>query len=240
MAHPAFVRPGLALVAAYRHCQQENPERLNELIAALVFDDAERDDLFHFTATPDVQGLSRDDPRYERAVLAATLNESKVIANNDPEEVRFNVFQSLQYLADWLCGNGCVALPATMRNAKGENVFVRIMDDLATTERSRWEVWAEIHHGRFSREDFEKILQEEMEFIRTDQDTTSRRIEIRYRGEAVKWYPVAERIVRQLMTDSDPVEFVSELLLSFTFDVVRNADDPWQAAMVLCPGKYRG
>ena len=58
--------------------------------------------------------------------------------------MRYNIFQALQYLADWLCGNGCVALPAKLINQTGEDVFVRIMDDLATTERSRWELWAEV------------------------------------------------------------------------------------------------
>ena len=74
-----------------------------------------------------------------------------MIANDDPEEVRYNIFQALQYLADWLCGNGCVALPATMTNTAGETVFVRIMDDLATTERSRWGLWHEVHYGRVAK-----------------------------------------------------------------------------------------
>ena len=60
---------------------------------------------------PDVEGLPADDPLYLRGVLAADLKESDVIANNDEAEVRYNIFQALQYLADWLCGNGCVAYP---------------------------------------------------------------------------------------------------------------------------------
>ena len=59
-----------------------------------------------------------------------------MVANDDPEEVRYNVFQALQYLADWLSGNGCVALPAKLKLGT-KPVFVRVMDDLATTERSR-------------------------------------------------------------------------------------------------------
>ena len=64
-------------------------------------------------------------------------------------QVRYNIFQALQYITDWLGGNGCVALPASLTNKSGKKVFVRIMDDLATTERSRWELWAEVraHHG---------------------------------------------------------------------------------------------
>ena len=46
-----------------------------------------------------------------------------------------------------------------------------IMDDLATTERSRWELWAEVHHGRVSLEDFERWLKDEALFIQANQDT---------------------------------------------------------------------
>lgn len=240
VAHPAFVRPGLALVRAYQR-GEENPgdESLIELIKTLVTNPAELEPLLDFVRRPDVPGLPRDDPRYPRAVLAATLGESNVIANHDPAEVRYNIFQAVQYLASWLAGDGCVALPATMTNAEGEKVFVRIMDDLATTERSRWELWAELNHGRFAVADFEKILAEELAFIRAGQETPTKRIAVRHEGEAARWYGIAERLLRQLVTDPDPVEFVSELLLPFTLDAVREASDPWATANDLCPGKFR-
>ncbi|CAN0594658.1 unnamed protein product, partial [Laminaria digitata] len=136
VAHPAFVRTGLALVEAWRR----GKDTLTALIKALVPDPAEHVPLLDFVFSEDIKGLDTNDPRYLRSVLAATIEVSDVIANDDPEEVRYNVFQALQYLCDWLCGNGCVALPTTMDNAKGETVFVRVMDDLATTERSRWEL----------------------------------------------------------------------------------------------------
>lgn len=239
VAHPAFVRPGLALVRAYQR-GQENPadDSLVRLIHALTTNPAERDRLIEFVNRPDAPGLPRDDPRYPRAVLAATMGESDVIANNDPAEVRYNVFQAIQYLASWLTGDGCVALPATMTNAAGETIFVRIMDDLATTERSRWELWAELNHGRFSIDAFENILAEELTFIRAGQETPTKRIAVRCEAEAQRWYPIAEKILRQLVTAPDPVEFVSELLLPFTLDAVRSAPDPWQTARVLCPGKF--
>lgn len=239
VAHPAFVRPGLALVRAYQR-GQENPgdDSLVRLIHALTTNPGERDRLMEFVNRPDAPGLPRDDPRYPRAVLAATMGESDVIANNDPAEVRYNVFQAIQYLASWLTGDGCVALPATMTNAAGKTIFVRIMDDLATTERSRWELWAELNHGRFAVDAFEKILAEELAFIRTGQETPTKRIAVRCEGEAERWYPIAERLLRQLVTAPDPVEFVSELLLPFTLEAVRAAPDPWQTANALCPGKY--
>ena len=172
-------------------------------------------------------------------MLAADIAESDVIANNDEHELRYNIFQALQYLTDWLCGNGCVALPAQMMNAKREGVLVRVMDDLATTERSRWELWAEVNHGRVSVHEFERLLASEIDFIQSDSATSVKRVAVKWEGEAARWYPIAVNILRQLVTDPNPVEFVPELTLPFTFDFVRNALDPWSLVVELCPGRYR-
>ncbi|MDP2313479.1 MAG: hypothetical protein Q8P41_11285 [Pseudomonadota bacterium] len=240
VAHPDFVRIGIALVEAWRR-QERSPadDTLVRLVRALVPDPVEQAPLLAFVAGPDAPGLAEDDPRYRRAVLAAELGGSDVIANHDPEEVRYNVFQAVQYLADWLCGNGCVALPATMRNARGETVNVRIMDDLATTERSRWELWAELRHGRVDLALFDRILDEELAFVRAGIDTPRKRVQVRWEGDAARWYPLAARILRQLVTEPEPPEFVTELILPFTFDLVRDAADPWAKARELCPGRYR-
>lgn len=234
VAHPDFVRVGIALVEAWR----QGPDVLDRLVSALVTAPEELARLRAFIAGADVAGLSEADPRYLRAVLAAELGLSERIANHDLEEVRYNVFQALQYLADWLVGNGCVALPATLRTATGEQVFVRIMDDLATTERSRWELWAELHHGRVSRADFERILAEEVAFIQEHRADPTRRTQVRWEGEAARWYPIGVQLLRQLVLDPQPPEFATELLLPFTFDVVRGAAEPWEAARRLCPGRY--
>jgi len=240
VAHPDFVRVGIALVEAWRRHEQDPDEddSLERLIRALVPDEGECEPLLTFVRGPDVHGLEDGDPRYQRAVLAAELGGSDVIANDDPTEVRYNLFQALQYLADWLSGNGCVALPASMRKANGDKVFVRIMDDLATTERSRWEVWAEVHHGRISRAMFESLLAEEVAFLEGDQELPDKRPQVRWQGEAARWYPIAVKLLRQLMTSATPPEFATELLLPFTFDVIRSAPDPWAAACELCPGHF--
>lgn len=234
VAHPDFVRPGIALVRAWRRYEADPEDgALRELVCALIPDPAEQAPLLRFVFGPDVPGLDPSDPRYPRAVLAATLPVSPVIANDDPEEVRYNVFQALQYLADWLLGNGCVALPAALRSAGGEPVFVRIMDDLATTERSRWELWHEVQHGRVPRERFERILAEEVAFLRRGGEEGGRRVQIPWAGEAARWYPVAVRILRGLVLSPEPPEWVSAWLLPFTFPVVRDAEDPWEAAVSL-------
>lgn len=239
VAHPDFVRPGIALVEAYRRWEDDpEDETLDELIRQLVPDPVEHEPLLEFVHGEDVPGLDRSDPLYLRGVLAADVEKSDVIANDDPEEVRYNVFQALQYLADWLSGNGCVALPSVMEDADGTEVFVRVMDDLATTERSRWEVWAEVHHGRVSVETFDRILEEELDFIREGRRSQNKRVQVGWHGETARWYPVAARLLRQIVTADDPPEFVSELLLPFTLDPIRQADDPWSAATELCPDKY--
>lgn len=239
VAHPAFVRPGLALVEAFRRSQESSDDQLLvEVVEALVTDESESRLLIEFIRSPDIAGLDEADPLYERSVLAASIETSDVIANNDPEEVRYNIFQALQYLTDWLCGNGCVALPASMKNSQGNDVFVRIMDDLATTERSRWELWAEIHHGRVSKALFENILAEEVDFIRNDRRTETKRVEVRWNGDSEKWYPVAIKLLRQLVTSSQPVEFATELLMPFTFDLIRDSNDPWATAKQFCPETY--
>ena len=239
VAHPDFVRLGIALVEAWRrYARDPNDGSLAALVTALVPDPVEQGPLLRFVYGEDVPGLDESDPRYARAVLAATLPVSPVIANDDPEEVRYNVFQALQYLADWLLGNGCVALPATLRNARCQKVFVRIMDDLATTERSRWELWHEVTHGRVSVALFEQILAEEVTFLRSNGEDATRRVQVRWEGDAAVWYPIAVKLLRQLVLTKEPPEFVPELLLPFTFPMVREAADPWSAARMLCPGRY--
>jgi hypothetical protein len=118
-----------------------------------------------------------------------------------------------------------------MTNRAGEVVFVRVMDDLATTERSRWELWHELHYGRVSLALFEQILAEEVDFIRADRETPTKRVQVRWAGEAARWYPVAIDLLRRLVLDPDPPEFASELMLPFTFSCVRDAADPMAAAV---------
>ncbi len=239
VAHPDFVRVGIALVEAWRRRDNDGTDpSLHALVRALIPDEADQEPLLRFIDGDDVAGLEPDDPRYPRSLLAADIAVSELIPNDHPDEVRYNVFQALQYLAAWLTGVGCVALPAAMRDASGNAVFVRIMDDLATTERSRWELWAEVHHGRVSIETFERVLQEELAFIRAGEDGQTRRAQVRWEGENAAWYPIAAALLHQLVTDPDPVEFVPELMLPFTFPVIREAADPWRTARELCPGRF--
>jgi malate synthase len=234
VAHPDFVRIGIALVEAWRRRERDPADRsLQALVGALFSDARDREVMERWLDREDPPSLDTNDPRYARAVLAADLGVSSVIRNDDPDEVRYNLFQAVQYLADWLGGNGCVALPASLRDDDGNAVFVRIMDDLATTERSRWEVWAEVHHGRVAREEVAAWMDDIVGFLRADQDTESRRIQVRWQGDAARWYPVATKLLVALVTTPNPPEFVTEWCLPFTFPQIREAADPWAAAVDL-------
>jgi len=232
VAHPDFVRLGLALVQGWKHLRNGDAAPLEELVKALVVP-AHHREMLAFLHGPDVQGLDIRDAMYPRSLLVADEKESHFIANNNPEEIRYNIFQSLQYLADWLCGNGCVALPATIHG-----VAVRVMDDLATAERSRWEVWHELHHGRFDIEQFIRIAHEEMRFIQKDLSTSSKIVQVKWNERTRKWYPVAMHLMLHLMSSQQPVEFASQLLLPFTLDSIREQPDPLRAAMAIEPCKY--
>jgi len=232
VAHPDFVRLGMALIEAWKFHEQGDSSKLKTMIKSLLNEKYHKE-IFDFTFGKDIQGLDVNDPLYARSLIVADIKESTYIANNHPDEIRYNVFQSLQYLTDWLSGNGCVALPTQI-----EGIPARVMDDLATAERSRWEVWHELHHGRFFMEEFLKIAHEEMHFIRKDLSNDKKIVQVKWTERTEKWYPVALNLMIHLMTNDQPVEFASELLLPFTLDSIRNSQDPWLAVTKIDPAKY--
>lgn len=232
VAHPDFVRLGLAIAEAWKQYSLGSETALRTLIAELVKPSYQQE-ILTFIEKDDIQGLDTDSPEYVRSLIVADIKESDFIPNNHPDEIRYNVFQSLQYLTDWLSGNGCVALPAVVNG-----VAVRVMDDLATAERSRWEVWHEIYHKRFSLEDFLVIVHEEMNFIRRDLSDSKKIVQVKWNEKSAKWYPVAKHLMIQLMTSRRPVEFATELLMPFTIDAIRNADDPLIAIQKFESKKY--
>lgn len=233
VAHPDFVRIGIALVEGWKQYQSGDKSKLTTLVKELL-DEKFHQEILEFIDGPDIEGLDINHPLYKRSLLVADMKESTFIANNHPDEIRYNIFQSLQYLTDWLSGNGCVALPADIGG-----IPVRVMDDLATAERSRWEVWHEIHHGRFSTNEFLKIAHEELHFIRKDLSDSKKIVQVKWDERTALWYPVAMNLMIKLMTDQSPVEFATELLLPFTIDSIRSAKDPWAEAVRIDPDKYK-
>lgn len=233
VAHPDFVRLGLALVEAWKFHKHGDSSKLEKMVKSLLKEEHHQE-ILGFIHGQDIQGLDRNDPMYARSLIVADMKESSYIANNHPDEIRYNVFQSLQYITDWLSGNGCVALPAMVAGTP-----VRVMDDLATAERSRWEVWHEIRHGRFSIDEFLKIAHEEFNFIRRDQSNEKKIVQVKWDERTEKWYPVALNLMIKLMTDHEPVEFATQLFLPFTMSEVRNAQDPWAAVVKLDDEKFK-
>jgi malate synthase len=63
--------------------------------------------------------------------------------------LRNNVSVGIQYLAAWLRGNGAVAIN-------------NLMEDAATAEISRSQIWQWLHHGRTDADDVRRITEEEM------------------------------------------------------------------------------
>lgn len=232
VAHPDFVRLGLALVAAWKFHKNGDSSKLDTLVTSLL-EEKYYKEVLAFIHGPDIKGLDKDDPMYARKLIVADVKESDYIANNHPDEIRYNVFQSLQYITDWLTGNGCVALPTTVGG-----VPARVMDDLATAERSRWEVWHEIYHGRFSVEDLIRIAHEELHFIRKDLSDAKKIVQVKWDERTARWYPVALNLMLKLMTDKTPVEFATQLFLPFTMESLRAAENPWAKALELDSEKF--
>ncbi|HSI97014.1 MAG TPA: hypothetical protein VK926_01520, partial [Gaiellaceae bacterium] len=61
--------------------------------------------------------------------------------------VRANVSVGIRYLAAWLSGVGAAAID-------------NLMEDAATAEISRSQIWQWVHHGRVPREDVEGVVEE--------------------------------------------------------------------------------
>ncbi|MCX6117849.1 MAG: serine hydrolase [Proteobacteria bacterium] len=233
VAHPDFVRLGLAIVESWKQYQSGQKESLRVLISEIFLPDYQSE-LLKFIDSPDIEGLNKNDPNYVRKLIVADIKESDFIPNHHPDEIRYNVFQSLQYLTDWLSGNGCVALPTIV-----DGIPVRVMDDLATAERSRWEVWHEIRHQRFSLAEFIKIAHEEMRFIRKDLSNATKIVQIKWNEQTEKWYPVAFKLMLKLMTDPHPPEFATELLMPFTVSEIRDAKNPWDQATKIAADHFK-
>jgi malate synthase len=64
-----------------------------------------------------------------------------------PAGVRANIEVTLRYLSAWLSGTGAVAIND-------------LMEDAATAEISRGQLWQWLHHGRVSRREVDAVVEE--------------------------------------------------------------------------------
>ncbi len=94
----------------------------------------------------------RDDVNVDpKELLDAASTPGQITENG----LRVNVNVGFQYISYWLGGRG----------AAGIN---NLMEDAATAEISRTQIWHWIRHGKFSRERVVQVLDEEMERIRVE------------------------------------------------------------------------
>jgi malate synthase len=167
--HGAFAMGGMAALIPSR----KDPEA-NERAIQAVKADKEREAKAGFDGTwvahPDVVGVATaafdavlgerpnqiDRQRDDVNVTAADLLDAASTPGEITEAgLRNDVNVGFQYISYWLGGRG----------AAGIN---NLMEDAATAEISRSQVWQWIRHGRFDRDYVRKILDEEMAKIRAE------------------------------------------------------------------------
>jgi malate synthase len=86
--------------------------------------------------------------------------------------LRNDVAVALRYLTAWLDGTGAVAI-------------FNLMEDAATAEIARSQVWQWIRHGRFERTEVERVIGEEVDRLRSELDDDRRVDEARELFERV-------------------------------------------------------
>ncbi len=149
---------------------------VNEIALAKVREDKEREAAQGFDGTwvahPDLVSVAYEAfdavlgerpnqierRRDDVSVTGADLLDVAATPGEISEEgLRNNVSVGIQYLAAWLRGSGAVAI-------------FNLMEDAATAEISRSQIWQWLHHGRISEEDVRRITEEEVEKLGPDFD----------------------------------------------------------------------
>ena len=165
-ARGAFAMGGMAALIPSR-----KDEEANKRAIAAVREDKEREAKAGFDGTwvahPDIVDVSLeafdavlgdkpnqiDKRRDDVEVTAEQLLDAGATPGDITEEgLRNNVSVGFQYISYWLGGRG----------AAGIN---NLMEDAATAEISRSQIWQWVRHGKFTRDDVRRILDEETQKI---------------------------------------------------------------------------
>src|SRR3954452_22210052 len=165
----AFAMGGMAAQIPSRKDEQANKEAL-----AAAKADKEREAAAGFDGTwvahPDVVSTAMaafdavlgdkpnqiDKQRPDVCVAPEQLLDAEATPGEITEEgLRNDVSVGFQYISFWLGGRG----------AAGIN---NLMEDAATAEISRSQIWQWIRHGKFTREHVAQVLEQEMDKIRAD------------------------------------------------------------------------
>jgi malate synthase len=123
---------------------------------------------------PNQLEVLRDDVKPDAAAL---LNVSATPGQVTEDGLRNDISVALQYTAAWLSGAGAVAI-------------YNLMEDVATAEIARSQIWQWLRHDRFSSEQVQRITAEEMAKL----------------GDG---YEAAHGIVQQVLTSDEFVEFLT-------------------------------
>jgi malate synthase len=130
---------------------------------------------------PNQLAMKREDVHVNAADLLA-VPEGQVTEGG----LRMNVNVALQYLESWIRGVGCVPIH-------------NLMEDAATAEISRAQVWQWIRHGRVSAERFRQVLKEELTTV----------MEGNPKASASGTYERAAALLERITTSPEFVEFLT-------------------------------
>src|ERR1041385_2953370 len=144
---------------------RRDPE-VNEVALAKVREDKQRESGQGFDGTwvahPDLVSVAL--PEFQResqldvlredvqADAAALLDVRSTPGTTTPAGVRQNVSVGIQYIASWLNGVGAAAI-------------ANLMEDAATSEISRSQVWQWLRHGRVSRDEVRDVIADEVQHL---------------------------------------------------------------------------
>jgi malate synthase len=164
--HGAFAMGGMAALIPSR-----SDEEANQRAIEAVKEDKKREAKAGFDGTwvahPDVVDIALaafdevlgdranqiDKQRYDVDVTVEQLLDAGSTPGEITEEgLRSDVNVGFQYISYWLGGRGAAGID-------------NLMEDAATAEISRSQIWQWVRHGKFEREHVRKVLQEEMDKI---------------------------------------------------------------------------
>jgi len=127
-----------------------------------------------------------DRQRDDVSVVAGDLLDVAATPGEVTEEgVRLNVSVGIQYIGSWLNGVGAAAINS-------------LMEDAATAEISRSQIWQWIRHGRVSRERVLELQREELEKLGPGYEAAAEVFaEVALAGQFVEFLtlPAYERLV---------------------------------------------
>ncbi len=138
---------------------------------------------------PNQIDVTRDDVTADAAALVALPEGTRSV-----EGLRHNVRVGIQYMEAWLGGNGCVPL-------------YHLMEDAATAEISRSQVWQWIHHGA-ALDDGEVVTAERLHTIIDEEMSTIAREVGTERFEAGR-FEAARELFERIATADELEDFLT-------------------------------